>query len=195
MNNSEKKKAKKALKQMQDYVRYTEDELSLISNTFTDRDDLLMILRKFFLQGELTEDEKILLKPVTLEAIDVIQKCFIPEINTNAPLYLGKDLWARIDMTSKLWEDSVLDMKSEEIVIDYLKEQFDRLRGRGEIRIKLSDLIYNERKTDKEAYCDLKARNKLLNHIDECLKELRMLSIANAKVEDSEKIKMMDSNI
>jgi len=193
MNNREKKQIKRTLDKLENHPKYTKEELSLISNIFYDRDDVLMTIRKFFLQGELNNTEETIVKTLTEDTIRVLRKCILPDINFHSPLVLGKDLWARIDMTTKLMEDAYWEIRSESILIKYLEEQFERFNGAG-IKMKLTDLIYNDKKPMDVACYELKARNKVLNLIDECLRELRMLAISNAEVDNAEKIRMMNSN-
>ena len=196
MDNRKKKEIKKKIQQVSQNSRYSETELSLISNTFYENDDLLMAIRKFFLQGELDAQEQSHIDRLTDETKDIIRKNLLPEIDPNAPLHQVVDLWISIDTVEKLAEDSYLDMKARKIVIDYLAQQFERIEsGRMDLpHIKLKNLIYSDTKDQETAYIELKARNTLLQHIDRHLEELRVLAISNAKIEVDEKVRKLDSN-
>ena len=195
MNKRDKKSIKQKLKQLNENKRFTKDELSLISNTFYERKDLLVAIRKFFLQIGLSEAEEIIVKGITPQTIDVIHKQLLPEMDGDSPFYQNRDMWTSIKTEDKLSEDVYLDMKAQDIAIQYLEEQFERLKGNFDIsRIHLKDLVFNKKKNEEEAFVELKARNILLLHIDAYLDELRVLAINNAKIDDDEKINRLDSN-
>ena len=199
LNKQQRKEIRRGIEQVKSKSKnkYTEDELALIGKMFLGDEDLLSILRKFFLQGELLEWEKILLQGLTEDTIAVVEKCFLPEVDPYAPR--ANDLWNGADMQQamqKLLEYAYLDMEAQQLVIDYLKGQFEALRGRKN-RISLKDLVFNRKKDKEQAFVELKARNMLLNHIDSHTEELRMTAIAIAddlSPEEKEKKIMMDSN-
>jgi len=58
MNKTEKKQIKRKLQDLNKNTRFTTEELSLISNTFFENDDVLKAVRKFFLQAELEPQEQ-----------------------------------------------------------------------------------------------------------------------------------------
>ena len=195
MNNSQKKELKRKMSDIVQNSEYTEKELSLITNTFYEKDDLLMVIRKHFLQGELEEHEKALIKIVTGETLTVVRKALLPQIDPDAPFHQSRDLWTHVNTNDKLVEDSYLDMKAQKIAIDYLEQELNRLQGGTSFTIiKLKDLVYNDRKDRETAFIELKARNLLLTHIDVHLEKLRTLAISNAKADDEEKIRRLNSN-
>ena len=195
MNNRDKKNIKQQIQSVSKNSRYTEKELSLISNTFLDNNELLMALRKFFLQGELNTQEQILIRELNQDTIFIIRKNLLPEIDPNAPFHQVVDLWVSIDTLNKLVEDVYFDMKARKIVIDYLEQQFERIkRGKDVGDIELKKLVFDGKKDNIAAFVELKARNTILTHIDRHLEELRILAIANAKMEPDEKVKLLDSN-
>ena len=195
MDNKTKKTIKKNIQAMVQHSRYTESELSLISNVFFENDALLFAIRKFFLQGELNQREQLFLNNLTDDVIKLLRKCLLPEIDPNAPLHLMTDLWVSIDTVGKLPEDSCLDMKARKIVIDYLEDQFERMPNKKP-KIWLKDLVFNERKNNETAFIELKARNTLISHIDGHFGDLRTRAITNAKIDEAEKIRRLglDSN-
>ena len=196
MNNREKKELNKVIGHFENHPKYTQEEISLISNTFFDRDDILMAIRKFFLQATLKEKEESLIRTLTEDTIKVLRKCILPEVSFHSPLVIGKDLWGRIDMTNKLMEDTYWEIKSENIMIVYLNEQFARLEKEEGIKILLDSLIFDDSKSVEEACYELKARNKIINHVDETMREIRTLAISASEASQEEKRKRitMDSN-
>jgi len=196
MNKRVKKQIKEKINNIQKKSGFTPEELSLISNTFYEKDELLITIRKHFLQIELNEQDLSLLKTLTPETRVVLKRQILPEIDPYAEWYKVKDVWTQVDTHSKLVEDSCLDMKAWKIAVDYLEQRFDCLEKSTETltHIQLKDLVYNERKDDKTAFTELKARNTLLVHIDANLENIRALAIINADITDEDKTKQLDSN-
>ncbi len=195
MNKTEKKQIKRKLQDLNKNTRFTTEELSLISNTFFENDDVLKAVRKFFLQAELEPQEQNIIDGLSQQTIALLRKQLLPEINADSPFYQNRDMWTSIKTDEKLAEDVYLDMKAQDIAIRYLEEQFDRLIGNfDDNTIRLKELVFNSKKDPDEAFADLKARNTLLLHIDAYIDELRVIAINNAKIDDDDKIKKLDSN-
>lgn len=179
---------------------YNDRERDLIANTFADNEDLIMAIRKHFLQGELSDSETLLLNSVVKNEslFALLRKTFLPEIDPEAPLGQAIDLWVSIDTKDKLVEDAYLDMKARLIVINYLEQQFYRMTEDKDIGdIELKDLIFNKDKDSETSFVDIIARNTILSHIDGLLNNLRRLAIQIrlelTPEEMSEKLKV-DSN-
>jgi len=195
MNKTEKKQIKRKLQDLNKNTRFTTEELSLISNTFFENDDVLKAVRKFFLQAELEPQEQNIIDGLSQQTIALLRKQLLPEINADSPFYQNRDMWTSIKTDEKLAEDVYLDMKAQDIAIRYLEEQFERLIGNfDDNTIRLKELVFNSKKDPDEAFADLKARNTLLLHIDAYIDELRVIAINNAKIDDDDKIKKLDSN-
>ncbi len=149
---------------------YTDKEYDLIATLFADNEKLLMALRKHFLQGELTEAEQSLIKGFASkpDAMVLLRKTLIPEINPEAPVGQLVDLWISIDTKNKLAEDAHLEMKAKRIFEKYLYQQFEILESGETISkyIALENLIYDGVKNSETAFIDMQARNTLLQHID-----------------------------
>ena len=149
---------------------YTDKEYELMANLFADNEKLLMALRKHFLQGELTESEASLIKGFASKpnAMAILRKTLLPELNPEAPVGQLVDLWINIDTKNKLVEDAHLEMRAKDIFVKYLKQQFKELE-KEEVTgryITLKDLIYNQDKDSETAFIGLQARNTLLQYID-----------------------------
>lgn len=199
LNKQQKKEINRKIEQVRSGSRYTQDELSLISKAFLGEEDILFLLRKFFLQGTLLEWEKVLLAKIDPDTLEVIKRCLLPELNLDAPVGQANDLWISADMSqamNKLLEYAYLDMQAQQIVIDYLTGQFQELASGKKNKIVLQDLIFSPKKEKERAFVELKARNMILRHIEGCMEELRILAIANADMTPEEKQKklLMDSN-
>jgi hypothetical protein len=172
-------------------LRYTDKELELISSTFSENEELIMIIRKFFLQGQLTAVELAEFdKFKKSETVDVLQKTLLPEIDPNSPLHQNIDMWCSIDTINKGVDEAYLDMQARQIVVDYFEQQFDVMNGfkvNDKHIIRLNKLVFDKKKDAEEAYIDLKARNTILQHVDLHLNQLKIL--AGQKPETPEEIK------
>lgn len=63
-------------------AKLTEKEQELLKNTFKDQDGLLILIRKFLLQGELTKDElKYLREVVNPEVVVILSKIINPKLD------------------------------------------------------------------------------------------------------------------
>ena len=176
---------------------YAKEEIDVIKNTFYDNEELLTALRNFFFQLELTEKEKDIVDNFAkTDAYNVLYKTFIPELSPNMPISNNTDLWVGVNTKEKLPEDSVLEMKSREIVIKYLQEQFHRMLKGGDFGdIKLSDLTYARSKQPDGAYIDLHARNSILGQVSGNLMNLRNIAFQEkTQMTNNEIEKMMKMN-
>lgn len=196
MNNQQKKETKQKLNQIKETgkSRYAKEELSLIAATFLN-EELIMAIRKHFMQGELTNVEQSEIDTLSGAKINIIRKCLLPTIDPNAPLHQMVDLWVSIDTREKGVDDCYLDMKARQIMIDYLDQRIERLTSRADdTDIQLSDLVFNRGKDKETAFIELKARNTLIIHIDRFMEELRILALANAEMSDEDKIKKLEED-
>jgi hypothetical protein len=80
-------------------MRISDDELSLIKNTFADNDQLLKLLRKVFL----------------------------PEITASAPLGQNIDLWMTLKIDDLPPEQAIINLKARNTVIQHIEMQLQML--------------------------------------------------------------------
>ena len=158
-------------------MRYSDSELLFLNNMFAEGYDLLVLIRKFLLQGEMTEHEKKLFEGFNPDLIKILRKTYLPEIDLNCPIGQIVDLWSNIDTKNKDVESTAPDMESRKILVDYLKERFDALtENRFDSKIKFDELGYSENKSKYQNFIDLSARNSLIQHIDFQTGQLWILS-------------------
>lgn len=158
--------------------RYSEEELSIIKNTFADNDELLKAIRKEFLQDKLNAVDLALLEMVKKPAIlKILRKTILPEIDTTAPIHQVIDLWMTLQINDKLTEIVMPQIWAREKVIKYLEQQFNRLEDRNaKLEIKFEELTPSRDKLDNDNYADLVARNTIVNHIEMQLNALLFLA-------------------
>ena len=139
---------------------------ALVKNTFANKLDLLLLLRKSLLQGEMSISEKNSFVGFSKELIAVLRKQFLPTINMENPAAQLIDLWATAHIRDKSVDDAWLEMEARRILIDYLEERFAFLEGKGEGKINLVDLEYDRSKSKEQSFINLLARNTIIHHID-----------------------------
>ena len=159
---------------------------ALVKNTFANKLDLLLLLRKSLLQGEMNQEEKNTFINFSKELVVALRKQFLPTINLENPAAQLIDLWATVHVRDRKVEEAWLEMEARRILIDYLEERFAFLEGKGEGKIKLIDLEYDRSKSKEQAFIDLLARNTIINHIDVSMGIL--WSVANQPEEKKEDI-------
>lgn len=160
---------------------YSDDELSLIKNTFGDNDTLLYTVRKVFLQFPLTDVEKGLIKQaITPEVWAVLKKRILPEISDDFPI--GQLPSLLTTLTEQLKVRSVEEMgplfAAKKLEITYLEQQFAVLQDiTQEVSqpLKLKDL--GSFQADAQwTFVHFQAYLFLLGYIDPMLNFIRALA-------------------
>jgi hypothetical protein len=160
-------------------LRYTDEELSLLNGAFGGKTDLFLLLRKFFLQGELTPREEGGIRGFSPAIIAILKKTFLPEIDFETPVGQVIDIWMTVPTKDISLADVNIVMKARKIVVDYIKGRLTSLEykiARDEKEIDFSSLEYNDKKTPEQALIDLSARNSLINHIEGNVSQLWVLA-------------------
>lgn len=175
-------------------MRFNDGELSMIKNTFAENEALLLAIRKVFLQFELSQTDKDILRVFKGKKglFDLVSKTFKPELESGAPIHQLIDLWMTVDFKEKTLEEIEIQLDSRQILIDLLEQQ---LKGLSEIvagkepkyKLLLSDLAKRGGKSAKEFYARLTARNMLITHVEMQLSQLDIL--AGVKDESVEQTK------
>ena len=160
-------------------MRYSDEELKLLNDTFSERTDLLLLLRKFLLQGELNEVETESIKLFrNFNILPIIQKTYLPVLDLNAPLSQLVDFWLMVDTKDRDLAMLEVELQARQMLIDYMGQRFKCLiNGEEDKRdIKLTDLIYDEDKKIQQAYIDLAARNIIIKNVEDNTIQLWILS-------------------
>lgn len=173
------------------YFIFSEAELSLIKNTFTDNDALLFAIRNVLLQFPLSDGQKATLSVGLNEnVISVLRKRIIPELLPTYPL--GQLPSILTTLTKDLGSRDVVDMEpqfeAKQLEIDYLEQQFQKLEGKVvEERISLKRMGELKDKSPREQFVDMTAYLFLLGYIDPMLGMIK--NIAGQKDETPEQQK------
>ena len=185
-----------AMKSLPDFVtraksRFTDREFFLLKNTFADREDLLIITRKIFLQIELTKEEQaIRLTTFNKEVVDTMRKLFLPEIKGDEPYQQVTDLWskAQINIEERI-EDADILVTAHGTFIDYIRQQLDEFGiPSEEAPLDFKALEYNidymNEKSGMEKAVALITRQKIVKHVEDNIGQLMI--IAGRKEESEE---------
>jgi hypothetical protein len=174
-------------------MRYTEQELSLIRNTFNN-DSLLKAIRKVFLQAPLNAVDLSNLELIKKEEVlKVLRKEFLPTIDPEAPINQVIDLWMTVDIKGKTLDEAYTHFQARDKLVKYLDQQLKELETGKKGLLKFKSLSYAKRKTPEQLYIDLDVRNRLVLHIEDRLRDLTNLSIPEETEEEREKRQKLDS--
>jgi len=167
-------------------MRFTDKELQTIKSAFSENDELLMVIRKIFLQMPLNALELSMSETFIKSKSDVlavIRKSFLPTIDPNAPLGQIVDLWMNVPIEDKNPETAKPHIEIRKRFIEYIEQQLDYLEGKGKEVIYFRDFERLEI-SDFEDYVRLYTRKTILSHIEQRLLEL--LILAGSKEETQE---------
>lgn len=173
------------------YFIFSEAELSLIKNTFSDNDELLYAIRNVLLQFPVSDGQKATLSVGLNEnVISVLRKRIIPEIAPTFPLGQLPSLLTTI--SKDLGIRDVVDMEpqfqAKELEIAYLEQQFNKLEGKSnDESINLKRMGELKGKTRHEQFVDMTAYLFLLGYIDPMLGMMK--NLAGTKEETPEEQK------
>lgn len=171
---------KKKLKQV---GRYSETEREIIKSIFAEDDDLLILVRRFFIQDTLTEEEKgqlLKLFPKDSPSLAVLRKTFYPEIIPDTPLHQMVDLWLINELEFKEKDPAFAwpYILSNTMFMNYLLNQFNFFEGKEILGTKFKDFTSIDivAANQELIFCNLHARNRLISFIDSQLNQLKVLA-------------------
>lgn len=150
-------------------MRYNSFELSLIKATFAEQEEALVLIRKFFLQGQMSLDEMQLLSKFSTNpnVVAILKKALSPEIEKLAARFQTVDLFSNIDLSPTPIDHALLIIESRWVAKKYLDEMFDKfVKGEDVGASIVFDDMTKVKKAKKDTYINFLARNFLLTHID-----------------------------
>lgn len=159
--------------------RYTDQELSLIKNTFLDNDSLLKVIRKVMLQLPLNAvDQSMISLNLTGKkgVLAILRKTFLPEIDSEAPLSQVIDLWMTVSIADKTPDEAYPHLVARQRLIEYIDQQLKVLETGKEGKIKFLDFIKLGDRNSEEIYSDLMTRNTMISHTEQQLSGLQILA-------------------
>lgn len=160
-------------------MRFNDAELSLIKNTFAENYDLLMAMRKVFLQMPLDIIDKDILSVFrSKELLAVVRKAWLPELDAHAPLHQLIDLLMTVEIREKTPQEAYPQIVARKLVIKYLEQQFAVLESLDTVGITLvlDSFTDIQGKTPDEVFTQFTARNTIIGHTEMQLDQLRVLA-------------------
>ena len=174
------------------YSRYTDEELSLIKNTFAERDDLLKTIRKKFLGLELSEQDDInFTKILTDNVKEVLSKTLYPAIDGDAPLHQLASLWmfTVADIKDMTKDKAIIYIKAREVTTNFIEQKLVMMLNNSDysnLEILFSDLKERANKTDDEYYIGILAYVDIISFIDSQLAQLGLLAGEKDETEEEQ---------
>jgi hypothetical protein len=180
-------------------MRYDDKELELVKLSFAENDELLIAIRKVFLQLPTTALEQAILVNLKTneDLLKVIRKTFLPTIDGDAPFNQVIDLWMTIELKNKEPKEAYLEITAREKLISYLEQQLKVLEGGVPSinDVQLNDLtkVLAKSKAD-EMLTNFVMRNTLIQHTEQQLHMFSILSgLKNETVEQTKERLKKDS--
>jgi len=188
----------KEIKKQARRIRYTDAELSVIKNSFSEGDDIIRVIRKAFLQIPFDKIDMVTVEKIrtSKELMGVIRKSFLPTIDVDAPLHQVIDLWMTVDIKEKSLEVCEINIMAREKLLEYLEQQLSYLEGGdSDLTIKFSALTkVGSKATMKNTVSNIMMRNTLLAHIEQMLSQFIILAGDKGEtVEETKERLMKDS--
>lgn len=180
--------AQKILEKRKSAFRYSESEMSLIKNTFSENITLLKAIRKQMLQLPLSEQDEVELAIFrgNEELNKVMRKTFLPELDGDASLNSNVDLWMTVNIADKTAEDAYLHIMARGRLITYIEQRLDSLKGiMPENPIIFENLVIKGQGAI-DSYINLIVRNTMIGHTEQMLVQLNTL--AQTKEETAEEL-------
>lgn len=159
-------------------MRYDDGELNLIKSIFSENTELILTIRKFLLQGELTPEEKSRLTVIMNEGvINLLRKGVLPFIDHTAPLFQLVDMFTNVNTKEQSLQTAVNEIRIKDKGRQYLEDMFSKLEGdTKKFKIDFEKLSDIKGKTDEQIFLDIGTRNFLVSHIQMTLQTFELLS-------------------
>jgi len=162
---------------MKKQMRFSDAELSVIKNTFSENEDVLKAIRKHFLQLKLSKAEEAMLKGFSKDVLAVLRKSFLPEIDGDAPIHQVVDLLITVDIKEKTPEQLYLAFNARQVLIEYLDARLLELEGpKVSQSVSFKDLSVITAKNEEQVWIDMNVRNTLVVHVEQQLSQLQILA-------------------
>lgn len=152
-------------------MRFSDDELSLIKNTFADNDELLVSIRNHFMGLNTTKEEQAMFQNLVAgkkEMVVMLRKFFLPELDPKAPIGQTIDLWRSININETPGHLLAETMEARELLISTLSNVFSSIENGKDIVVDLS--------VNKENLVGLMMRNIYISHVEGVVMQISILA-------------------
>ena len=169
------------MKNKEQRMRYTDEELGLMKAVFAEDREKLYIIRKVMFQFPLTDEEKSALQSFVTEPVfALMKKTFVPYLEPDAPLFQMSNLVLGLGADTKsLSPDGAWPfIKAKELEVSYIEQQLKALHGESEQKIILSELTSLDypKAQREQVYINILAWNFLLSFIDSNIQQIMFLA-------------------
>lgn len=174
-------------------MRISDEEISVLKNTFAENDVLLKSVRKAMLGLPMDADERTYLNQVfsNPQLKKVVRRCFLPEIEGDVPLGQNMDLWMTISFVDRTPEMAHLVMQARHLLIEMLESGLKQLTEPEFINL----VQFEVTKDAEQDYIHLTARNSFINHLDQQLIQIKFLAGRKEETVEQTKARLQkDSN-
>jgi hypothetical protein len=164
-------------------MRFSDNDLQIIKVTFSENEDLLRAIRKVFYQMPLSALDLSMLsiafsgKPVVQK---VLRKVYLPTIEADMPIQQNFDLWLTLGLKDMPVVEGAVHIRSVKLWIDYIEQQLKLIEGgkytTKKPKISFKGLTDIKDKTDWDMYAEMLARNTIINHVEQQLRQLDLLA-------------------
>lgn len=172
-------------------MRFTSNELDLLHRLFHENDVLLKAIRKAFLQFEISDSEKDLLKKTFLskDAFDVLEKVFNPKLDGDAPILQLVDMWLNVEIKDKDTGTALPFIIARKMMCEYIDEFFETLKindwgGGSEVFADYTKIDF-ESEDPADIHAKILARNNLLAHCEAQLNQIIILAKMGKPVDEA----------
>lgn len=157
--------------------RITESDCEVL-RVFVNNDELIYSLRNLFFGNESKKEREMVYSHLSGEEIQkVLKKFLLPEVSPDDPVGQSYDLFKTQDIANATEETFGLVWKSKTLLIDFLKDGMDKLRGDVTIEIDLEP---------KKDLAFMLARNNYIDFVSQQIRNIIMN--ANRKAETVEQM-------
>jgi len=177
-------------------MRYSKDEVELITKTFGGDTRALYALRDLLWQFELTPEQTELLK-FSDDVIKLLKKVLLPENNPDVPIFQQVSMYnSLMKIREYNPEPAVLHIKANDILIEYITAQFEKLTtGSTQSTLVLEDLPKPLGvDQDELRYVNMLAYHNIGAYIEGRIQELQILSTPVVEETPEEKAKREAAN-
>lgn len=170
-------------------LRYSDEELSWINGAFCSGNVLLLVIRNFLLQKELTAKEQTAIDNLDDKLIAILKKTYLPALDFTAPIGQIVDNWSLVNTKDRDLDMFNYEVQARGIIIDYFLERFETMAGGKdpEVKIQFADLFPSSNKDVEDNFIELTARNMILSGVESNTAQLWIL--AGDKIETPEETK------
>ena len=173
--------------------RVSGDEIALIEHFLKSREDALIVLRDFFLQLELTEEEGEFIKSLSNDLIGVLEKMMKPTLTKDVPIDQNASMYSRLSNLEQVNPDvGDFHIRANDLLKDYLEQEFNNLKNKTTDRVLvLNDLPDKlDEDTNYNRLVNIMAYNLIIPIVEGRLKMLSLLVLPPEETPEQMKERM-----